>query len=86
MIGTYTGVEAQEVQDQAPPFTQHCPTASASVPPHVDDLFQAARTNCNSEKQEKQLAQPLNQYASVFCSGEGDVGLTRLVEHNIPVA
>ena len=86
VISTYTGVEAQEVQDQVPPSTQHCPTTPASVPPHVYDLFHPARTNCNSEKQEKHLAQPLNQYASVFCSGEGDVGLTRLVEHSIPVA
>ena len=85
VIGTYTGVEAQEVQDYALPTARKCQEAPVDVPEHVDELFQAARKNCESIEQEEQLADLLNRYSSVFSSGEGDVGLTKLVEHSIPL-
>ena len=85
VIGTYTGIEAQEVQDQEPATTPIEQTVPTAVPPHVEELYQAARPNCGSEEQERQLARLLRQYAPVFSSGEGDVGLTELVEHSIPV-
>ena len=85
VICTYTGVEAQKVQDQEPLTTPAEQTIPTGVPSHVEELYQAARPNCGSEEQEKQLARLLRQYAPVFSLGEGDVGLTQLVEHSIPV-
>ena len=49
------------------------------------DLFESAQGNCESTDQEEQLASLLQKYSSVFSSGEGDMGLTTLVEHSIPV-
>jgi len=57
-----------------------------TVPEHVADLFTSAQPNCTDTQQEQELANLLTKYASVFSSGEEDMGLTQLVEHGIPVA
>ena len=85
VIGTYTGVEDQEVESEPCLETPECKTAETEVPEHVRDLFVSARRNCESTEQEEKLAALLKKYGPVFSSGEGDVGLTDLVEHGIPV-
>ena len=84
VIGTYTSVEEQEVEDR-PPTTNECST-SHEIPGHVKELFDSARRNCKSTSQEEQLASLLRKYRDVFSSGEEDVGLTSLVQHSIPIA
>ena len=85
VVGTYTGVEEQEVEVQAPTQARECQAGPAEVPGHVSDLFEAAKRNCSSKRQEEQLASLLVKYSQVFSAGDGYVGLTKLVEHSIPV-
>ena len=86
VVGTYTGVEEDEVDDQPSLEAPACSTTQAEVPGHVQDLFESARHNCETEEQERQLAELLRKYSTVFSTGDEDVGLTDLVEHSIPVA
>ena len=85
-IGTYTGVEEEEVNDHP---SLNAPVGSAEgpeVPAHLNELYTAARPNCETLEEEEELAQLLRRYADVFSTGEGDVGLTQMVEHSIPTA
>lgn len=56
-----------------------------SVPSHVSALYEQALTACNSQADRQALADLLCRYASVFSTGEADVGLTDLVHHKIPL-
>ena len=85
VVGTYTGVEEDEIEDQPSLDTPVCQTTNTNVPEHVKDLFESARNNCETVDQEGQLAELLRKYGTVFSSGEDDVGLTSLVEHGIPI-
>ena len=85
VIGTYTGIEEEEVESPPSVEAMECRTTETEIPRHVEGLYESARKNCSSKSQERQLAELLKKYGPVFSSGEGDVGLTRLVEHSIPV-
>ena len=85
-IGTYTGVEDEEVDDRPSLDAPESQSDMYEVPAHLQELFAAAQPNCETADQEEQLAQLLRRYADVFSTGEGDVGLTKLVEHSIPTA
>ena len=85
VVGTYTGVEEEKIEVEPSLDTLVCQTTPAEVPEHVKDLFESARANCETAEQEGQLAELLRKYGAVFSTGDGDVGLTSLVEHNIPV-
>ena len=85
MIGTYTGVEEEEVESQPSLESPECAAINTEVPEHVRDLFESAQKNCDSAEQEEKLAALLKKYGPVFSSGEEDVGLTELVQHSIPV-
>ena len=85
-IGTYTGVEDEEVDNCPSPDAPDSQVEGYGVPAHLEELFRAAQPNCETADQEERLAQLLQKYADVFSTGEGDVGLTKLVEHSIPTA
>ena len=85
VIGTYTGVEDDEVNDSHLHTAVECSPTEPSVPGHVKNLFETARKNCDTTEQEERLARLLQKYSPVFSSGEEDMGLTSLVEHGIPV-
>jgi len=57
-----------------------------TVPPHVQELYQAACDGCASNGERQAMAQLLREYNDVFSSGDHDVGLTRVVRHEIPLA
>ena len=72
-IGTYTGIEDEEVDDRpSPDAPVNLP--SDQVQAHLRKLFAAVQPNCENVEQEGQLAQLLQWYADVFSTGEGDVG------------
>ena len=85
VIGTYTGVEDDEVNDSHLHTAVECSPTEPSVPGHVKNLFETARKNCDTTEQEERLAGLLQKYSPVFSSGEEDMGPTSLVEHGIPV-
>ena len=85
-IGTYTGVETEEVDDRPSLDAPASQLDKPEVPAHLQEMFAAAQPNCETADQQEQLAQLLRRYADVFSTGEGDVGLTKLVEHSIPTA
>ena len=66
VIGTYTGVDDQEVESQPCLEEPECLTAETEVPEHVRDLFTSARRNCSSTEQEEELAKLLRKYGPVF--------------------
>ena len=89
-IGTFTGVEEAQVEDLQPLAPCEVKdinlTQMAEVPEHLEELYEAAKGGCKEPLQAEKLARLLTKYSTVFSTGDGDVGLTTLVEHSIPVA
>jgi len=56
------------------------------VPPHVQELHETACDGCASNREHQAMAKLLREYNDVFSSGDHDVGLTRAVRHEIPLA
>lgn len=92
VIGTYTGVEEQEIMSQGHVNTVNSEQLSLThsdntdeVPRHLQSLFDAASKNCTEKLHRDRLAKLLKDYSTVFSTGEHDVGRTHLVEHSIPL-
>jgi len=58
----------------------------AAVPEHVADLYDGACGNCSSSAERQVLAQLLMDYSDVFSYRDEDMGLTKVVCHEIPLA
>jgi len=56
-----------------------------AVPKHVADLYGGACNNCTSSAERQELAQLLMEYSDVFSRGNGDMGLTKVISHEIPL-
>jgi len=50
------------------------------------DLYSGTSGNCTSSTERQVLAQLLTEYNYVFSCGDGDMGLTKVVSHEIPLA
>ena len=70
-------MEINQVQDTTPVDTRH-------VPDHVKPLLEKALPSCSTKEQEQTLTALLVQYAPVFSKGDHDLGVTELVQHEIP--
>jgi len=57
-----------------------------TVPRLIQELYQSACEGCAGNKERQAMAQLLREYGDVFSSGDHDVGLTRAVRHEIPLA
>ena len=55
------------------------------VPEHVKCLFENAQGSCVSAREREQVARLLRDYEDVFSKGDQDMGLTDVVEHDIPL-
>jgi len=68
--------------------TQENPTRTSrgAVPEHMADLYDGACGNCTSSTERQVLAQLLVEYSNVFSRSDGDMGLTKVISHNIPLA
>jgi len=61
-------------------------TKQGGVPEHVADLYGGACSNCTSSAERQELAQLLMKYSDVFSRGDEDMGLTKVISHEIPLA
>jgi len=50
------------------------------------DLYDGACGNCTSSTERLVLAQLLAEYSDVFSRSDGDMGLTKVISHEIPLA
>jgi len=53
---------------------------------HVVDLYGGACGNCTSSTERQVLAQLLTEYSDIFSHGNGDMGLAKVIFHEIPLA
>jgi len=52
----------------------------------VGDLYSGASGNCTNSTKRQVLAQLLTEYSDVFSRGDEDMGLTKVISHEIPLA
>jgi transposase InsO family protein len=55
------------------------------IPEHLDSLYEKACKGCANKLQERELAQLLCKYSTVFSKDDNDVGRTTLTTHSIPL-
>ena len=88
-IGTFTGVEEEQVKDLQPLTPCEvkiiCTTPMTEVPDHLAVLYETAKNGCGEPLQARKLERLLTEYSTVFSTGDENVGQTTLVEHSIPV-
>lgn len=86
-VGRYYGLEENEVSS--------CPhdvyindvntmTEPNEIPEHLRDLIETASKDCSPEEKHR-LVNMLSRYHDVFSKNDDDVGLTNMVEHEIPI-
>jgi len=61
-------------------------TGRGAVPEHMADLYGGACGNCTSSTGRQALAQLLTEYSDVFSRGYRDMGLTKVISYEIPLA
>ena len=61
-------------------------TSRGAVPEHMAYLYNGACGNCTSSTERQVLAQLLTEYSDVFSRGNEDMGLTKVISHEIPLA
>jgi len=87
MVGCFHSVQEGDVRpslgDTTEDSRQRPQRGRGTVPPHIQELYEAACHSCASNEA---MAKMLREYNDVFSSGDHDVGLTRAVPHEIPLA
>jgi len=90
LVGKYHSVQDTDVGPalETVTNTQGNPprTRQGAVSEHVADLYDGACDNCTSSAERQQLAQLLMKYSDVFSRGDEDMGLTKVISHEIPLA
>ncbi|XP_067944968.1 uncharacterized protein [Watersipora subatra] len=89
VVGSYTGVEDHQVDDE-PPFSGPGPTLGGveatpgvKVPAHLKDLYMSAKKNCQRLDQLARLEQLLVHYQHIFSRGDKGVFHTSQLQHSI---
>ena len=94
VVGQCTGIDIVQVledtglQLEKPGMiSSSCNTVntSATVPEHLQSLYQEAITECAEVQQQYRIASLLSNYGDVFSEGDHDQGLTNLVKHSIEI-
>jgi len=90
LVGKYHSIQKADV---GPPLETVADASGApprairaAVPEHMADLYDGACGNCNSSAIRQALVQLLVDYTDVFSYGDEDIGLTKVVCHEIPLA
>jgi len=90
MLGCFHSVQEEDVGlslgDTAEGPQRRPSKGRGTVPPHVKELYETACDGCASNEKRQAMAKLLHKYNDVFSSGDHDVGLTRGVCHEIPLA
>jgi len=61
-------------------------TSQGAVAEHLDILYGGVCDNCTSSTEHQVLAQLLMEYSDVFSREDKDMGLTKVISHEIPLA
>jgi len=61
-------------------------TSRGAVAEHVADMYDGACGNCMSSTKCQALSQLLTEYSDVFSRDDGDMGLTKVISHEIPLS
>lgn len=56
-----------------------------TVPEHMQPLRNVAKRSDQEPRENQMLAGLLTQYGNIFSTGVGDVRMTTLIEHSIPL-
>ena len=88
VVGEWNSVEENDVQVVGDEFGDNTEAKIGSglsqVPGHLQALYEEVCQGVKDAGQREGVAQLLNQYQDVFSQGEHDIGLTDLVQHQIP--
>jgi len=88
-VGKYHSIQEADVGpalETVAKTPENSPRASrGAVPEHMADLYGGASRNCTSSTERQALAQLLTEYSDVFSCGDGDMGLTKVISHEIPL-
>ena len=88
-VGTFTGVEEEQVEDLQPLTPCEVQDIGATqvtdVPDHLAELYKTAKNGCKDPLQARRLARLLMDYSTVFSFVDGEMSQTTLVEHSIPI-
>jgi len=61
-------------------------TSRGVVPEHVVYLYSGASGNYTSSTERQVLVQLLTEYSDIFSRGDKDMGLTKVISYDIPLA
>jgi len=90
MLGHFHSVQEEDeglsLRDATEDPRQRPSKGWGTVPLHVKELYEAACDGCARNGEHQAMAKLLREYNEVFSSGDHDVGLTRAVRHEIPLA
>jgi len=90
MLGRFHSVQEKDMGpslgDTAESPRQRLPTGQGTVPPHAKELYEAADGSRAINEERQAMAKLLREYNGVFSSRDHDVGLTRAVRHEMPLA
>jgi len=90
LLGKYHSIQKADVGPALKTVadTQGNPTRTSrgAVPEHMADLYNGVCGNCTSSTERQVLAQLLAEYSDVFSRGDGNMGLTKVISHKIPLA
>ena len=90
VIGCYTGIQDADIgrpwRESDPKEVQRPQVglSKVEVPLHMEELYKQTTSHCKTEHDRQQVATLLCKYSNVFSQGEEDVGLTELVQHEVP--
>jgi len=90
LVGKFHSVQEEDVGPalETADEAHRIPTRNGRglVPEHIAELYGDACDGCESEPECLVMAQLLSKYKGVFSCGDHDMGLTRTVCHEIPLA
>jgi len=90
LVGKFHSVQEEDVGPalETVDDARSIPTSDGRgpVPEHVAELYGDACNGCESKRERLVMAQLLSEYEDVFSCGEHDMGLTKTVCHEIPLA
>jgi len=90
LVGKFHSVQEKDVGPmlETADNTRRIPTGDGRrpVPEHIAELYGDACDSCESKRKCLVMAQLLSEYKDVFSCGEHDMGLTKAVCHETPLA
>ena len=89
VIGEWVSVEEADVQPAGEEgervrAAMMAPREGRETPEHLRELLREASKGLESQEQKEKVEELLWSYKDVFSQGEHDIGLTQLVQHEIP--